>query len=311
MQLNERQMMKQESPFSLDNKDLYQHWRDAKMSDYPPILEDLIVEVNDPRQLTEAEYQKLLSICQQTNMVIYAAKTADDPDPEIALAMGRAFQVFELDHNWLADETGLTSLTVVEGGNRQNYIPYSNRAINWHTDGYYNTSDKQIHALNLHCVMPAPEGGENRLMDHEVAYIKLREENPEYIKALMAGDVMTIPPRMGQDGAVARKEETGPVFSIVPETGDLHMRYTIRTRNVIWKNDPLTLEALKKLESILENDSDYSYRGKLQSGMGLISNNVLHDRSAFEDSDEQKRLIYRARYYGRLAGTSVQQVYGS
>lgn len=311
MQLNERQMMKQESPFSLDNKDLYQHWRDAKMSDYPPILEDLIVEVNDPRQLTEAEYQKLLSICQQTNMVIYAAKTADDPDPEIALAMGRAFQVFELDHNWLADETGLTSLTVVEGGNRQNYIPYSNRAINWHTDGYYNTSDKQIHALNLHCVMPAPEGGENRLMDHEVAYIKLREENPEYIKALMAGDVMTIPPRMGQDGTVARKEETGPVFSIVPETGDLHMRYTIRTRNVIWKNDPLTLEALKKLESILENDSDYSYRGKLQSGMGLISNNVLHDRSAFEDSDEQKRLIYRARYYGRLAGTSVQQVYGS
>lgn len=48
--------------------------------------------------------------------------------------------------------------------------------------------------------------------------------------------------------------------------------------------------------------------------MGQISNNVLHDRSAFEsafeDSETQKRLIYRARYYDRLAGTSVAAVYG-
>ena len=300
-----------ESPFNPDSADLYQRWRDTKMADYPVSLDELIIEVNDPRQLTEAEHKKLLGLCQQTNMVIYAANTGDDPDPEIALAMGRAFGVYELDHNWLADETGLTSLTVVEEGNRQNYIPYSNRAINWHTDGYYNTPDKQIHALNLHCVMPAPEGGENRLMDHEVAYILLRDDNPDYIRALMADDVMTIPPRMGQDGTIARIEETGPVFSVNPHSGDLHMRYTIRTRNVVWKNDPLTREALQKLESLLETEGDYLYQGKLQSGMGLISNNVLHDRSAFEDSDEQKRLIYRARYYGRLAGTSIQEVYGS
>ena len=300
-----------ESPFNPDSADLYQRWRDTKMADYPVSLDELIIEVNEPRQLTEAEHKKLLGLCQQTNMVIYAANTGDDPDPEIALAMGRAFGVYELDHNWLADETGLTSLTVVEEGNRQNYIPYSNRAINWHTDGYYNTPDKQIHALNLHCVMPAPEGGENRLMDHEVAYILLRDDNPDYIRALMADDVMTIPPRMGQDGTIARKEETGPVFSVNPHSGDLHMRYTIRTRNVVWKNDPLTREALQKLESLLETEGDYRYQGKLQSGMGLISNNVLHDRSAFEDSDEQKRLIYRARYYGRLAGTSIQEVYGS
>jgi len=40
-------------------------------------------------------------------------------------------------------------------------------------------------------------------------------------------------------------------------------------------------------------------------GIGLVSNNVLYDRSAFEASDTQKRLIYRARYYACLAGTSV------
>lgn len=299
-----------DTPFDLDNDDFYQRWRDTKLNDYPQTLTDLVVEINDPRKLTETEHQKLLSVCQKANMVVYAAKTGDDPDPEIPLAMGRAFNLLELDHNWLADKSGLTSLTVVNGGAREKYIPYSNRAINWHTDGYYNTPDKQIHGLNLHCVMPAPEGGENRLMDHEIVYSLLRDKNPDYIRALMADDVMIIPPRIGKDGIIARKEEVGPVFSVNPVSGDLHMRYTIRTQNVIWKDDPLTLEALQELENILETDSNYNYQGKLQSGMGLVSNNVLHDRSAFEDNEGQKRLIYRARYYARLAGTSVNEVYG-
>jgi hypothetical protein len=35
---------------------------------------------------------------------------------------------------------------------------------------------------------------------------------------------------------------TGPVFSADPETGGLHMRFT--ARNIIWRDDPMTLEAL-------------------------------------------------------------------
>ncbi len=293
------------SPFDLENDELYRRWRDTKLDAYPETLGDLVVEVNDPRKLKDSEHQKLLSLCQKANMVIYASQTGDDPDPEIPLSMGRAFKLVDLDHNWLADKSGLTSLKVVDEGSRQNFIPYSNKAINWHTDGYYNTAEKQIHGLNLHCVMPAPDGGENRLMDQEIVYIKLRDENPDYIQTLMADDVMIIPPRMGKEGNVARKEESGPVFSVDPVTGDLHMRYTIRTQNVIWKQDPFTQEALKRLAYWLECDSKYSYQGKLESGMGLVCNNVLHDRSAFEDSDTQKRLIYRARYYARLAGTSA------
>lgn len=296
------------SPFELANTAFYQRWRDKKLAGYPTSLEQLLVEVNDPRRLSQSEYQKLLDVCRKTNMVLYASKTGDDPDPEIPLAIGRSFNVHELDHNWLADESGLTSLTVVNDGSRKSYIPYTNRAINWHTDGYYNPANRQIHALLLHCVHPAAQGGSNRLMDHEIAYIKLREKNPDYISALMAPDVMTIPPRVGEQGVIARQQETGPVFSINPATGDLHMRYTIRTHNIIWKDDELTREAIRYLEDLLENDSEYSYQGTLQSGMGLISNNVLHDRSGFEDG-EVNRLLYRARYYARLNDSSVNQVY--
>ncbi|HEY9052274.1 MAG TPA: TauD/TfdA family dioxygenase [Gammaproteobacteria bacterium] len=292
------------SPFALENDDIYNKWRDQKLKDYPENLGDLLVEINDPRKLTDNEFKALQSRCRKANMALYASKTGTDPDPEIPLSMGRRFGLEGLNKNWLADETGLTSLTVVNEGIRQQYIPYTNRAINWHTDGYYNLASKQIHALNLHVVQQAATGGENALMDHEIAYILLRDKNPEYIRALMGPKVMTIPARIDEGGKVARKEEPGPVFSIMT-SGDLHMRYTIRVNNVIWSEDPLTQEALTYLQDILNSDSPYIYRGRLESGMGLVSNNVLHDRAAFTDDETHKRHYYRARYFDRLAGTSI------
>jgi hypothetical protein len=85
------------------------------------------------------------------------------------------------------------------------------------------------------------------------------------------------------------------------------MRYTIRVNNVIWADDPLSREALTYLESIFNSDSPYIYQGRLESGMGLVSNNVLHDRAAFTDDETHKRLYYRARYFDRLAGTSISE----
>ncbi len=290
------------SPFALENDDLYNRWRDQKLEGYPASLGDLLVEINDPRKLTNSEFDALQSRCRKANMALYASKTGDDPDPEIPLSMGRRFGLESINKNWLADETGLTSLTVADNGIRQQYIPYTNRAINWHTDGYYNVASKQIHALNLHVVQQAASGGENAVMDHEIAYILLRDKNPDYIRALMANDAMTIPARIDEGGTIARKDEPGPVFSIM-HSGDLHMRHTIRVNNVIWTEDPVAQEALAYLTNILNSDSPYIYRGRLESGMGLVSNNVLHDRAAFTDDDEHKRHYYRARYFDRLVGT--------
>lgn len=292
------------SPFALENGDLYNRWKDKKFEEYPTSLGDLLVEIRDPRTLTDSEFEALQSRCRKANMALYASGTGTDPDPEIPLSLGRRFGLHDLNKNWLADETGLTSLTVVNEGIRQHYIPYTNRAINWHTDGYYNLASKQIHALNLHVVQQAAMGGENALMDHEIAYILLRDKNPDYIRALMRPRVMTIPARIDEGGTIARQEEPGPVFSIMP-SGDLHMRYTIRVNNVIWTDDPLAQEALAYLQDILNGDSPYIYRGRLESGMGLVSNNVLHDRAAFTDDDSHKRHYYRARYFDRLAGTSI------
>jgi hypothetical protein len=292
------------TPFDLENDALYRQWKEWKLAYYPTGLGDLVVEIGDPRELTQGQFDALHQRCRKANMAIYVGNTGDDPDPGIPLAVARRFGVSGIDRNWLGDESGLTSLKVVDEGVRQQYIPYTNRAIKWHTDGYYNSADKQIHALNLHCVQSAASGGENALMDHEIAYLLLRDRNPDYILALMAPDAMTIPARMQED-EVARKEEPGPVFSIMAD-GNLHMRYTIRTRNVVWRDDPLTREAVACLEEILDSDSPYIYRGRLEPGMGLVSNNILHDRAAFTDDENHHRLLYRARYYDRLKGTGIE-----
>ena len=64
-----------------------------------------------------------------------------------------------------------------------------------------------------------------------------------------------------------------------------------------------TLTRVRRLAGFLASDSPYIYRAVLQPGQGLISNNVLHDRSGFEDGNEVKRLLYRLRYYQRIADT--------
>ena len=295
------------SPFALQNESAYRRWRDRKLNDYPAKLDDLVVELNDPRHLSHAEHDAILARCRQCNMAIYAGKTGDNPDHAIPVLLGQQFGLKSLDHNFLGGDDGLTSLTVADDADesRRGYIPYSNKPIKWHTDGYYNAADRQIHGLLLHCVRPAVSGGENALMDHEMAYILLREQNPEFIRLLMRHDVMTIPPRLNKQGEVVRAEEAGPIFSINPATGNLHMRYTVRKYNIIWKDDGDTQEALGALTAILSSDSPFIFHGRLESGMGLISNNILHDRSGFEDNKSQRRLLYRARYFERIAGTDV------
>jgi len=289
------------NPFNPDHDSAYRAWREYKLEGYPERVKDLIVEVNDPRQLTKAEYEAIHSRCRKTNMAIYAGPTGSDPDKAIPKSLGRQFGLTELDCNMGADDDGVTSLKVVEGKWRSSYIPYTNRPIHWHTDGYYNLPERQIHGLQLHCVSVAASGGENALLDHEIAYIHLRDANPDYIRALMAANVMTIPPN-NENGEQLRPARSGPVFSVL-EDGSLHMRYTARTRSIEWSPDPITQAAVKTLEAFLDSSSPYTYRATLQPGQGLISNNVLHDRSGFDDDAEHTRQLYRLRYYQRITDT--------
>jgi hypothetical protein len=286
------------NPYLPENEPAYHQWRERKLRGYPARVEELVVEVGDPRALTGAEHEAILQRCRKANMAIYAGRVRE-ADKDIPRLLGRQFGLQKLDANWLADDDGISQLTASGAGDRQDYIPYTDRPIKWHTDGYYNSPERRIWAMLLHCVSSAASGGQSALLDHEIAYLLLRDANPDFVRALMEPDAMTIPARSNADG-VARPAQTGPVFHVAAQTGELHMRYTARTRSILWKQDPLTLAAIAMLQNLLSAGSPYLFRATLAPGMGIICNNVLHDRTGFADDPAHPRLLYRARYYDRI-----------
>jgi len=288
------------SPFDLTQDSAYAPWRAAKLANHPRTAADLVVDIADPRSLRADERQALLQRCATANMAIYRSPV-DTEDKDIVRQLGSQLGLHQLDSNWLADEDGISPIAVAgQVGQRSVFIPYTNRPIKWHTDGYYHPVTRQIRAMILHCVRPARSGGETALMDPDMVYIRLRDAKPQWVQALMAPDAMTIPERVDEDG-VARPEQAGPVFSVNASTGDLHMRYTARTRSVLWKDDPNTRDAVAFLSDLLAGDDPAIFRLRLEPGMGLVCNNVLHDRAGFEDEPGQTRLLYRARYLDAVA----------
>ncbi|MEX0638458.1 MAG: TauD/TfdA family dioxygenase [Burkholderiales bacterium] len=282
----------------LDNElQAYPRWREQKLARYPRSAEDLIVEVRDPRALSDSEAAQVHRVCAATNMAVYASPLAGLEDKDIARRLGARLGLARLQANPLADGDGITSLEVAAEKSGRGYIPYSNRRLLWHTDGYYNPPENCIRAFILHCVRPAAAGGENRLLDPEIAYLLLRDADPRYVAALSAPDAMTIPANE-ENPAAQRAAQTGPVFSF--EDGVLHMRYTARTRSIEWRPDEVTQAAVRYLKQILDSDSPYVFRLRLQGGQGLVCNNVLHDRSEFTDAPGAGRLVYRARYADRI-----------
>ena len=290
-----------DTPFDLDNAAAYAAWRERKLDSAPRRIEDTLVALDDPRALTAGERDALLERCGVANMVIYTSNTVGEEDKEIPRQLGAQLGLYKLDSHWLTDDDAISPISVrgaEERGERKEFIPYTDKPIKWHTDGYYNTPERTVRGLLLHCVQSAEAGGENQLLDHEVAYILLRDVNPDYIRALSRPDAMVIPARSDENG-VARAAQSGPVFS-VDDAGFLHMRYTARSISIEWRGDAATQAAVATLARILAATTPWTLHGRLEPGMGLICNNVLHDRSGFVETPERRRLLYRARYHERI-----------
>lgn len=290
-------------PFDLNNEAAYRIWRRAKLDDAPSNADALRVDVHDAADLRATERNALLARCARFNMAIYRCATALESS-SLPRALGAQLGLRRLDANWLADEDGISPISVRDSAAPgAGFIPYTNRAIKWHCDGYYHPPGRAIRGMILHCVRPAAYGGANQILDHELAYIGLRDANPAHIAALMADDAMTIPARDDEDG-VARPAQAGPVFSVAAD-GALQMRYTARTRSIAWKDDAATRAAVACLEGLLAGGSPHAFHVRLDAGMGLVANNVLHDREAFVDDPARPRLLYRARYLDRVAPPGV------
>ena len=287
---------------SLAEPTAYARWRDSKLAAYPLDAAARWLEIDDLGRLRGDERRIIAERCNAINLVLYATGRGEDVARADVRALGRQLGLGSIDHNLCGEADGIAAIRVAEGDAAGEYIPYTNRALNWHTDGYYNPLDEPIRSVIMHCVRQSADGGDSRFLDHEIAYILLRDENPAYVEALMAPDAMTIPANMDGERCL-RPARSGPVFSLNPQDGRLHMRYTARQRSIVWKAGAAA-EASAYLLECLGGASRYITRVRLAPGQGVICNNVLHARSAFRDHDEAggERLLWRARYRDRVAG---------
>ena len=136
--------------FALDDARAYNAWREQKLHDYPSSVQQLVVEISDPKQLTRTEHREILRLCAKTNVVIYACRQGGSLDKDALRRLGEQLGLRHLDGNLYADEDSISSLRVLAEGRQQEYIPYTNKPLNWHTDGYYNTPDHRIRAFIIH-----------------------------------------------------------------------------------------------------------------------------------------------------------------
>lgn len=289
---------------SPENPTAYTAWRNAKLAAYPKSARDIRVRIADLAAPTEAERAEIIDRCNRCGMAIYETAAANSGDEARAdlRRFAASFGLGKIEDHRSADSDGIVAIEVTDQSTKRGFIPYTNRPLNWHTDGYYNGPDEAIRAMILHCVRPASAGGENALLDPEIVYIRLYDHNPAFAAAMMHPEAMTIPESVEEDGR-ARPTSTGPVFAFDAD-GKLTTRYTARARNVVWRDDPDTRAAVAVLDQLLAKEQEpLIIKYTLAAGEGLISNNVLHTRTGFENAAGAERLLLRGRYGKRICGT--------
>ena len=284
----------------LDFEKNYPQWRDSKLSHRVTQSSLSPVLISNPELLNTVELKSLRQHCELNNFALYQFSNTSITDKNIISHMAKQLGMLTLDQNLCADNDSISSLKVMNIGRAKGYIPYTAKALNWHTDGYYNPIQQHIRSFLLHCVQNAASGGENMLINHELIYIHLYDTDPELITALSQQDALTIPANV-ENGVQIRAAQNGPVFYRDTTTDTLQMRYTARSRSIQWKQDKQLLRAIGIIEELLSGN-EYVLHYTLQPGEGLICNNILHGRSAFTNGNipQQQRLMYRARSYNRL-----------
>ncbi len=294
-------------PFNISAQADFDEWADCKLSLYS---RDRLKEVREPVAisvdgcLTDDQKAAIQQRVDRYNFALYRVNGDDEFDSGNLNRLGQSLGLRQLDANLCAGEDLIsvitdTSATPAGKNAKTRYIPYSNKALNWHTDGYYNPLHQRVMAFILHCKNQAESGGENILVDPDMIYLFLRRQNPGFIAALSRSDVMKIPENR-QDGVCIREETVSSVFQPSADFTRLAMRYSQRKRHINWCDDSITQAALSELNRLLDSEANWRIKVRLKPGEGIISNNVLHCRHEFADGAGAKRVFLRARYYNAI-----------
>ena len=283
------------------NSEAVSRWCDARRSAHAAGGAGQWIEIEDPFRLHADERDAIANQCARFNLALYHfARGRNDPDALSAFAS--TLGLVRRDLTLGADHRGIASVRVVRSTPGPEMIPFTSRALNWHTDGYYNAPGRSVRGVVMHCVAPAARGGETTLLDPDLVYAEVHKRDPALVKVLAHPCAMTIPAHEAE-GTLVRPARTGPVFRFLGHPPSLHMRYTMRTRSIRWRSTPETTRAVAALEAAIASLSAHHVQVRFETGQGVICNNVLHRRSTFVDGegDGSRRVVLRIRSFDAVS----------
>ena len=270
-------------------------WCDARRDAHAAGGSARWIEIGDPYLLRATERDAIAGQCARFNFSLYRFAQGRSDLGALA-AFASAMGLHRRDLTLGADRRGIASVRVTPFRAAAEMIPFTSRALNWHTDGYYNPPEQTVRTVVMHCASPAASGGETSLLDPDLVYAAIHERDPALVHALAHPRAMTIPAHES-DRAPIRPARAGPVFRFLGAPACLHMRYTMRTRSIQWRSTPETARAVAALEEAIAGLSAHHVRARFEAGEGVICNNVLHRRSPFVDSETSQRVLLRIRSF--------------
>lgn len=270
----------------------YQQWRDHRLqlasTTAPPVI-------LSPK-LTQAQDERLKQLCNDVHSHGYAVYQWSEPSENTnrdLTALHEKLSLHSYDKGVVHDDNGLSLLTDLSGTSQGRFIPYTPRAMSWHTDGYYNTMDQSLGCFTLHCINPAHSGGALTLLDHQLILIALYDKNPQWVALLSHPQAMTLPANTDDVGH-DRPDRHSPVLFIRSD-GSPGAHFTTRTKNIEWRN-PETLAAAQAMKALIDESSHWHQTLTLSAGQGVITRNILHRREAYTDDPDTPRKMLRGRY---------------
>ena len=270
----------------------YKRWKDNKLATFTKNLDELTVQITSPNAISKPEKSMVISLLENHNIVFFHIDRVKQINKSTIknFASQIGLSNYELDSQ--SDEDGLTEIKDIKNTEKlSEYVPYTTKELNWHTDGYYTNQKNSVLSWLLFCKASAESGGINKYLDHEIAYILFNNKSKR-LEDLMLDDTCCIP----ENSITNRKEVFNPVFMF--KNKRLHMKFSMRKKNIIWNKN--SLQAIDVLKSIIKDSSEYHITKKLDTGMGVITNNVIHMRTAFTNSRNKNRLLYRLRSKKRV-----------
>lgn len=239
----------------------------------------------------------LTQLCETVQQSGFALYEWNDVSDDVSKSIARLLLLLSLhggDEGVMREVGELSLLQDLSGTPKGRFPPYQPKAMNWHTDGYYNDAAETIRCFTLHCVAPAAEGGALLLMDDAYLIFALWQENPELVVLLSHPEAMTLPGNKDKEGH-DRPDRSVPVISRNADES-LSMRFTTRTQHIQWRCEA-TQAAAQRASELITANPQWHTRIMLQENQGVITRNVLHAREQFTDAPEQpKRQMLRGRF---------------